>query len=93
MRYMQQEFTKTICPHTATAMHAYLQMQTENDTETVIVETAHPAKFSDAVKNATGVTPSVPAHASQLLSKKEVTHRVEANLDEIQQSIDSFFAA
>ena len=93
MRIMQQEFNKTICPHTATAVHAYLQMQTEEDTETVIVETAHPAKFSDAVKNATGVTPSVPAHASQLMSKKEVTHSVDANLDEIQQSIDSFFAA
>ena len=93
MRYMQQEFNKTICPHTATAMYAYLQMQPENDTETVVVETAHPAKFSDAVKNATGVTPSVPAHASQLMSKKEVTHSVDANLDEIQQSIDSFFAA
>ena len=93
MRYMQQEFNKTICPHTATAMYAYLQMQPENDTETVVVETAHPAKFSDAVKNATGVTPSVPAHASQLLNNKEVTHSVEANLDEIQQSIDSFFAA
>ena len=93
MRIMQQEFNKTICPHTATAVHAYLQMQTEEDTETVIVETAHPAKFSDAVKNATGVTPSVPAHASQLMSKKEVTHSVDANLDEIQQSIDNFFAA
>jgi len=93
MRYMQQEFNKTICPHTATAMHAYLQMQPEKDTEIVIVETAHAAKFSDAVKNATGVTPSVPAHTSQLMSKKEVTHSVEANLAEIQQSIDSFFTA
>ena len=93
MRYMQQEFNKTICPHTATAMHAYLQMQTESDTETVIVETAHPAKFSDAVKNATGVTPSVPAHASHIMSKQEVTHSAGANLEEIQQSIDSFFTA
>jgi len=93
MRYMQQEFNKTICPHTATALHAYLQMQPENNVETVVVETAHPAKFSDAVKSATGVTPSVPAHASQVMSKKEVTHSVKANLDEIQQSIDSFFVS
>ena len=93
MKYMQQEFNKTVCPHTATAVHAWLQREKETDAETVIVETAHPAKFSDAVKNATGVTPSVPAHVSQLMSKEEITHSVEANISGIQHSIDKFFAA
>jgi len=91
MRYMQQEFDKTICPHSATAVHAYLQMEQTNDVETVIVETAHPAKFSAAVEKATGITPPIPAQASQLMTNQEVTCTVDANVDAVQQAIDDFF--
>lgn len=93
MQYMQTEFNKTICPHTATAVHAYLQLgqQSNGETETVIVETAHPAKFSDAVKKATGVTPSVPAHALKQMGNEEAFYTVAADINAIQSTIDRFF--
>lgn len=91
MQHMQTEFNKTICPHTATAVHAFLDSGLDNDAETVIVETAHPAKFSDAVKSATSVTPEVPAHASTQMSNEEVMHPVDANVQSIQATIDAFF--
>lgn len=91
MRYMQREFDKTICPHTATAVHAYLQMEQTDNIETIIVETAHPAKFSAAVETATGIVPALPEQASQIMNKKEVSYTVDANLDSVQQAIDNFF--
>lgn len=91
MQIMQIDFNKTICPHTATAVHAYLNRDTNPETETVIVETAHPAKFSAAVEKATGITPAVPEQASQLMSNAESMVSVAANLDDIQSAIDEFF--
>lgn len=39
---------------------------------TVTLATAHPAKFPDAVKKATGQTPELPTHLAGLWDKKEV---------------------
>ena len=38
---------------------------------TVTLATAHPAKFPDAVKQATGQTPELPPHLADLMQKKE----------------------
>ncbi len=92
MQYMQNTHNKLICPHTATAVHAYLQLQADSTAETVVVETAHPAKFSAAVESATGIKPEVPAHASRLMQSDEIFQTVEANIDSVQTSIDGFFA-
>jgi len=92
MQYMQSEFNKTICPHTATAIHAFLDSPQDTDAETVIVETAHPAKFSAAVEKATGVIPEVPPHALQLMKNEEVMHKVDVDIDSIQATIDAFLA-
>ena len=37
----------------------------------VILSTAHPAKFPDAVEQATGVRPPLPAHLDDLLQRPE----------------------
>ena len=91
MQFMRSGFNKTICPHTATAVHASLSLEQDTDAETVVVETAHPAKFSAAVEKATGVTPSVPAHASKLMQTEELIHPVDSNIRAVQATIDKFF--
>ena len=95
MQYMQTEFNKTICPHTATGVHAYRTLKQDpgydEDAETVVVETAHPAKFSAAVEKATGVTPTVAAHAADLMKNKEVMLPVDASVQSIQTAIDKYF--
>ena len=92
MQHMQKNFNKTICPHTATGVHAYLTLGDDSEAETVIVETAHPAKFSEAVAKATGVTPTVPSHALRLRESQEVMHSVDANIQAVQATIDDFFS-
>lgn len=37
----------------------------------VILSTAHPAKFPDAVEAATGIRPGLPPHMADLLTRKE----------------------
>jgi len=90
MQYMQTEHGRTICPHTATGVHAYLNMAEDPSSETVIAETAHAAKFSDAVTDATGVKPDIPEQASQLFEKPENMQSVSADVEKIQSAIDHF---
>ncbi len=37
----------------------------------VVLATAHPAKFPDAVEEATGVRPALPAHLADLFDRPE----------------------
>jgi len=92
MQYMQNTHERTICPHTATGVHAYLNMPEDSSSETVIAETAHAAKFSDAVTAATGVKPDIPEQASQLFVKPESMQSVSADVVKIQSAIDHFIA-
>ena len=91
MQHMQTEHNRIVCPHTATAIHAFLRMPTDPDAETVIAETAHPAKFSQAVAKATGVSPQVPQQTSRMLQREEVMQLVSGEVTEIQSHIDRFF--
>ena len=91
MQHMQTEHNRIVCPHTATAIHAFLRMPTDPDAETVIAETAHPAKFSQAVAKATGVSPQVPQQTSRMLQREEVMQLVNGEVTEIQSHIDRFF--
>jgi threonine synthase len=47
-------------PHTATALHAARAVPAPRDTPCVVLATAHPAKFPDAVEDAAGVRPALP---------------------------------
>ena len=37
----------------------------------VVLSTAHPAKFPDAVERASGIRPPLPAHLADLLGRRE----------------------
>ena len=53
----------------------------------IVLATAHPAKFPDAVKAACGVTPALPAHLADLMQRKETLTRLPFDLKQIQQHI------
>lgn len=86
-----QQYEKIICPHTATAFHAALQHAASLDGDTVVVETAHPAKFADAVETAIGVRPTLPASAEKMLNSAEVFEPVNATAAAVQAAIDKKF--
>ena len=53
-------------PHTAVAMHAAYKMKRPAQGPVVVLSTAHPAKFPDAVRAATGVIPPLPQRLAGL---------------------------
>ena len=49
----------------------------------VVVSTAHPAKFGDAVRRATGTIPTLPDRASSVMDAPERAFTVEADLESL----------
>ena len=59
-------------PHSAVAVHAARKVLARNRaTPMIVLATAHPAKFPDAVAQATGLRPQLPAHLADLLDRPE----------------------
>ncbi|MBM3561102.1 MAG: threonine synthase, partial [Alphaproteobacteria bacterium] len=57
-------------PHTATAISA-AAASGAGEGPRIVLATAHPAKFPDAVEKATGVRPALPPHLADLFSRRE----------------------
>lgn len=57
-------------PHSAVGVAVTEQLKPAG--MTVTLATAHPAKFPDAVKQATGQSPELPPHLADLMEKKEL---------------------
>ena len=59
-------------PHTAVAVHvARKNLALDPHTPMVALGTAHPAKFPDAVRQATGISAPLPSHLADLFERKE----------------------
>ena len=59
-------------PHTAVAVNAARRARKEDRaTPMVVLATAHPAKFPDAVERATGRRPELPPHLADMMSRRE----------------------
>ena len=66
-----QDAVTNICPHTAVGLHAAGAFDGDPRTPMVVLGTAHPAKFPDAVEAATGVRPPLPPHMADLFERSE----------------------
>ncbi|BBF93836.1 threonine synthase [Blastochloris tepida] len=58
-------------PHTAVGLAAARKVETACDVPVVVLGTAHPAKFPDAVEAASGTRPALPASLGDLMSRPE----------------------
>lgn len=58
-------------PHTATGLHAAMEEDLADDVARIVLATAHPAKFPDAIEKMTGHRPSLPPHFNDLFSREE----------------------
>jgi threonine synthase len=79
-----------IDPHTATATAAARRLG--GDHPVVTMATAHPAKFPDAVEQATGVRPQLPAHLADLLARPERTELLPNDLAAVEEFVSVAFA-
>jgi threonine synthase len=60
-----------IDPHTAVGLVSARKTKAEPGVPTVVLSTAHPAKFPDAVEAACGVRPALPAWLGDLMERPE----------------------
>ena len=74
MKDVYQKSGMLIDPHTAVGLSAARQSKGANYSKSqsiITLATAHPAKFPDAVRRATGQTPVLPEHLADLMSRPE----------------------
>jgi threonine synthase len=76
-------------PHTAVGIGAARACRagTEPDVPVVCMATAHPAKFPDAVEQATGVRPPLPDHLADLYDRPERYEVLAADLAAVRDHI------
>jgi threonine synthase len=77
-------------PHTAVGIGVAEEFVERIDSPVVCLATADPAKFPDAVRDATGVTPELPPRLSGLLARTERITHAAAELAEIEAIVRSF---
>jgi threonine synthase len=73
-------------PHTATGVHVANQLS-QSPTPMVVLATAHPAKFPDAVEAASGVRPELPEELQPMMSAPERMERLPAGREEVEAHV------
>lgn len=75
-------------PHTAVGCAVADKAGLDPSTPTVVLATAHPAKFPDAVEAACGVRPELPAHLCELMSAPERVNQLPNDLAELESFVE-----
>jgi threonine synthase len=73
-------------PHTATAMHV-AGSQAQTGAPMVVLATAHPAKFPQAVEDACGVRPDLPSWLAPIMEKEEKYSVLPSNLKMVEDHV------
>ena len=77
-----------IDPHTAVAVAALRHVELEGPT--VVMSTAHPAKFPEDVAKASGVTPDLPRGVASLADREETFDRLPGEAETIKAYVRAF---
>jgi len=77
-----QDYGYLCCPHTAVGWRAAELFRNQYPhSQALILSTAHPGKFLDIVKKATGIDSKLPKTFDEIMQKKKVAHYI-GNRDE-----------
>jgi threonine synthase len=74
-------------PHTAVGIKVARE-HTSKATPMVVLATAHPAKFPDAVRKACGIDPALPAFLADLMEREEKFTVLPSSLEMVQKHIE-----
>ena len=88
MRRTYEQRGLLVDPHTAVGLGAAESIR-RPDEPMVVLATAHPAKFPDAVEAATGVRPALPDHLADLADRPERVSVLPADLDAVREHISA----
>jgi threonine synthase len=80
----------TVDPHTAVGL-AVSEAHVDPSVPMVCLATAHPAKFPDAVEDATGERPALPPHLADLLDRPERYDTLPNELDAVRSYVAGAF--
>jgi len=81
------ETGEVLCPHSAVGVKVAREFLEESAAPMVTLATAHPAKFPDAVAQATGSRPALPERLARQFEAEERLTRLPARLDAIEALI------
>ena len=76
MQFYYENFNYIMDPHTAVAADAVKSLRDKLSGKTVILSTAHPAKFPLALKNAGISINNIPKKLSEVLNRKEIAKKL-----------------
>tara|TARA_Y100000741_G_scaffold132178_1_gene99533 strand:- start:8 stop:1336 length:1329 start_codon:yes stop_codon:yes gene_type:complete len=76
MQFYYENFNYIMDPHTAVAADAVKNLRDKLSGKTVILSTAHPAKFPLALKNAGISINNIPKKLSEVLNRKEIAKKL-----------------
>ncbi|KIN63845.1 Threonine synthase [Sulfitobacter noctilucicola] len=76
-----------LCPHSAVGVKVAQELRDEA-TPMITLATAHPAKFPDAVEDATGIRPPLPRRMADLFERDERLTRVANDLEALKTHIN-----
>jgi threonine synthase len=79
-------------PHTAVGVGAARATRRDPDVPMVCLATAHPAKFPDAVEQATGIRPPLPPRLADLLEREERFDVLPVDLATVQAHVERCIA-
>ena len=85
LKKVYKENQVLIDPHTATAFKS-AEIHSTGE-EMLVLGTAHPCKFPESVKEATGVEPKIPESIKNILNKKESYDKLDDNIDVVKNHI------
>ena len=83
MNFYNKEYDYIMDPHTAVAADAVNNLRDELRNKTIILATAHPAKFPNALKNAGIKNDSIPHNLKEVLTKEEIAEKLDASENSI----------
>ncbi len=90
MKTVWQTTGYVLDPHSAVGVRAARELlRAQPEIPVVALSTAHPAKFPDAVKSATGQHPHLPAHLADLMERKEQVTRIANDLSAVEALVRS----
>ena len=86
-------FGETLDPHSAVGYEVARHHRRDKSVPMVVLATAHPAKFPDAVEKAVGVRPALPARLANLLDRTERVEGLANDAAALKALIDERMAA